>query len=815
MKILKKQYIITFTMLITIISVSRNYITQEKFDPSTVQSRDCSEGKMKCGFNPDPQEIVEAVPLSESTMISHRGLPSKIDFSKEMPPVVNQGRQNSCVGFSVGYYTKSYYEYKKNKWKYDTPMYGGKGEHVFSPAYIYNQINRGMDNGSYFHDALNLVVQKGASPWAYMPYKENDYLSQPTESVHKIARKFKALSYKRIPFNDLNAIKSELAKGKPVIFGMEIDDNFYQLKSEVYDQPGGKKYGGHAMTLVGYDDNKRSPRGYIGAFKVINSWGNYWGDDGYGWISYRTWLQLRPYVYILEDKMESSEINSVIEVEEKYLPSPRNVKASQGTFTNKIVISWKSVPQATAYAIYRLNQMSTSKTQVDPYRLLGYATRTSFEDTNILPMVTYSYIVIAINEKKTSNPEEAVLVQGYATQKQNTIVEVPEVQNINIQLQNNKVYIEWEKIPDVNYYQIRRYDIKQNKWLTWNQILTNNSFVDNNPIPDQINRYSVRGSINKKTWSKWSTPVEIQIAGSNTPPSKPVLKEVSQGIYKDQIIVVWEDVPGAEDYFVWRYNYDSNQWEGPFNSFRKNSFIDKDPNIQNGKWFAYAVIAVNQAGNSEASNVLYGRTNPNIHRAGEVLPPPKNVVATLKNDIVEIKWDKVEGSDEYYVFRKKNKEKEYQFISNVSAKQTTFQEKFPGNPGDLFFYVVRSKSALGKESENSQSVSIFKNPNVEAVSHRLMAGLGIDVFLGEWKSSQWDGKDKVRNYILSISNDNDIMIVDLNADNKKSKYTTQYPSLTTEVRFSDFRLTYDQNFDLLFLEGIEGEFKGKNITFTK
>ncbi|MEZ4955452.1 MAG: C1 family peptidase [Saprospiraceae bacterium] len=37
--------------------------------------------------------------------------------------------------------------------------------------------------------------------------------------------------------------------------------------------------GGHAMTIVGYDDGKN-------AFRIVNSWGTNWGDNGFAWVDY-------------------------------------------------------------------------------------------------------------------------------------------------------------------------------------------------------------------------------------------------------------------------------------------------------------------------------------------------------------------------------------------------------------------------------------------------------------------------------------------------------------------------------------------------
>lgn len=813
----KNVKIYIFFMIIIIAKFSFYQIfTQERFDPSTVQSQDCQLGKMKCGFNPDPIDKIESVPLAESTMISHRGLPSKADLSPYMPPVLNQGRQNSCVAFSTGYYTKSYYEYQENKWKYDPPIYGGQGEHVFSPAYIYNQINGGQDRGSYFHDALNLVIQKGVSPWKYMPYKENDYLSQPTPTAHQVAQKFKAKSFKRIPFDNLNAIKAELANGNPIIFGIVIDDNFYQLGIDgnyVYDTPGGKQYGGHAMTLVGYDDDIRSPKGYKGAFKLVNSWGTNWGDKGYGWISYQTWLQLRPYVYVLYDEKASiptqNETQSMIDnavSNDQYIPAPGNISATKGTYSDKIVITWNTISTAVAYAILRLDPGASD------FIIVGYSYSNFYEDKAITPNVSYKYTVISLTEDKTSDPEKAIIVTGYASTQTN-IIDIPKVYNVTLSYNNNKVYIKWQNVPEAQYYQIRRWDVKNQKWLTWNKPIYQASFVDTNPLRDQVNRYSVRVSINNQ-FGDWSDPVEINVPGKTTPPPAPTITDISQGLYRDKIIVRWENVSGAEYYVVFRYDYNAKMWEGPFKSVT-NQFIDQDNKIMSGDYFAYTVVAINSAGNSDYSNVVVGNTNPNVHKAGEVLPPPKDLKVKMDGTKVILIWEPVKGSDEYYLYRKKKDEKEYQFIKSVESNITKYEEEFPGKEGDLFFYTVRSKSALGKESENAKPVIAFINPKIERVTHRFMPGQGMERFYGIWKGSYWDGSSEVENYILNIKGENDVMIVSLEKKEKKEVFKAKYPAMSDVVRFSDFELRYKSDFDLLILEGKTSAFKGKIITFTK
>ncbi|OYD15098.1 hypothetical protein CH333_05705 [candidate division WOR-3 bacterium JGI_Cruoil_03_44_89] len=77
---------------------------------------------------------------------------SEVDLSPFMPPVGNQQTQGSCVAWAVGYYHKTYQEWFEHRWDVNDST------HRFSPAFIYNQINGGVDEGSRFSDALKMPV---------------------------------------------------------------------------------------------------------------------------------------------------------------------------------------------------------------------------------------------------------------------------------------------------------------------------------------------------------------------------------------------------------------------------------------------------------------------------------------------------------------------------------------------------------------------------------------------------------------------------------------------------------------------------------
>lgn len=249
-------------------------------------------------------EEIEAVPLWTPRPMGEGTSPS-VDLRPWLPPIGEQS-MNDCTGWAAAYMAKSYQEAIDQGWRPDVP---GR---IFSPTFVYNQLNGGRDEGASLLAVARFLQSNGCATLASMPYRPGDYRSQPSPAAMAEAKHFRIASAQRIQSG--SQIRAALqqryvvllaARVGPTFLGgtfdrwtRELHERDWQMKKP--DQP----HGLHAMTIVGADDRRQ-------AFLVANSWGTEWNQRGYCWVSYDALEVLDPreeattfgiYAIVLEDE---------------------------------------------------------------------------------------------------------------------------------------------------------------------------------------------------------------------------------------------------------------------------------------------------------------------------------------------------------------------------------------------------------------------------------------------------------------------------------------------------------------------------------
>ncbi len=227
------------------------------------------------GLNFVPDSEYESLPKAE---LYRAYLPPRVDLSSQMPPVGSQGTVGACVGWSLVYSIRSYY-----------------AQTSFSPSFMYDNLVEGDCNkGLSFPLALSFLRDVGAVRISDYPIKVDNCSPNSNSSLLvPSAVNFKIKNWKTIKPSQIESIKGSLYRGNPVAVGMIIGSDFHLYTGGIYKNTQvSEPSGGHAMVIVGYDDR-------IKAFKLMNSWGPTWGEDGFGWISYDVLKSKAKELYII------------------------------------------------------------------------------------------------------------------------------------------------------------------------------------------------------------------------------------------------------------------------------------------------------------------------------------------------------------------------------------------------------------------------------------------------------------------------------------------------------------------------------------
>lgn len=215
-------------------------------------------------------------------------LPSSVDLTRYLPPIGDQGEFGTCVAWATAYNCRTWLN-AQSKGLSQSELSQKKNQ--FSAGDMFKAIDsddKGSEcQGSNFQAAFNKMVSRGVATVATSPYmtSSSECDCSNTSSENSEAAKYKIKSYREIDISSVKTVKRYLYEGHPVVFGAKLGDNFMNASGSsvlysngTFNSTGMHAY--HAIMIVGYDDN----RGSNGAFRVVNSWGESWGDDGFIWV---------------------------------------------------------------------------------------------------------------------------------------------------------------------------------------------------------------------------------------------------------------------------------------------------------------------------------------------------------------------------------------------------------------------------------------------------------------------------------------------------------------------------------------------------
>jgi len=232
---------------------------------------------------------IDKVPTSTNFGFGNTDLPVSYDILDKFPPIGDQGAYGTCVAWAVGYNAKTALSAMSRGLSQSDLS---SPQNQFSPKDLFTALPDSQKGtacgGTNFESALNLLQERGVATMASVPYSNlgQCFNSATDPSWTSEAANYKIKYWRKIEGTALS-IKQNVANNIPVILGARLADNFMSWNSDdvisshtTFVQQGLHAY--HAMVIAGYDDTK----GPNGAFRVINSWGEKWGDFGFIWIDY-------------------------------------------------------------------------------------------------------------------------------------------------------------------------------------------------------------------------------------------------------------------------------------------------------------------------------------------------------------------------------------------------------------------------------------------------------------------------------------------------------------------------------------------------
>ncbi len=375
-------------------------------------------------------------------------LPSSFSLKKYCPIPGNQGQYGTCVGWASAYAARTISWAVKNN---DTSTNDITNQ-AFSPTFVYEQIKNVNDyncsGGSSIYDALLLLKEKGApfindlaygcgvnvSPFFTMAasYQIKDF--QRLTTVYGIA------ANETVFRENLTAIKTALAQKKPILASINCYQSF---GGEVWNGRLDVNRGGHAICIVGYNDNFANGEG---AVEIMNSWGTFWGNGGFIWVKYSDLKNILNAALALYDDSKPVPLDPPTPPEPKPEPKPvvviDTLQKMQGSFS-LILHDGSEMP-------LQVNEASTRGLKLATVESMTYDIQNSYTAGTMFRLQLTSsqpaYVYVISTDSKRSP-----LAQLFPDPATNTSALLDFSSEVSISVPDSTQYIQMDETPGEDY----------------------------------------------------------------------------------------------------------------------------------------------------------------------------------------------------------------------------------------------------------------------------------------------------------------------------------------------------------------------------
>jgi hypothetical protein len=193
---------------------------------------------MNYGFVPSKMDGTE----TKFKKIRDFEIPTEYSYRKYLPSVIDQGNKPICVPCSLSAYIN---------WVINTDTGENKVDNEVDLQEIFRSSSVKSSEGMTFKDGLKFLKHEGVST------------KEGVETIDRYAT-----------IGSIICLKQALILNGPCVGALPVYDS---RVTEFWDSAYGDYQGGHAVAIVGYNED---------GFIIRNSWGRSYGDNGYSIIPY-------------------------------------------------------------------------------------------------------------------------------------------------------------------------------------------------------------------------------------------------------------------------------------------------------------------------------------------------------------------------------------------------------------------------------------------------------------------------------------------------------------------------------------------------